>query len=101
MPVSLLSFFEVPKGVQKRLDFFRSRFFWQSDEAKKKYRLDRWDVICRPKDQGGLSIENLVIKIKCLMSKWLYRLSVETEGMWAYILCKKYLHYKTLTQVTT
>ena len=28
MPMFLLSFFEVPKGVRKRLDFYRSRFFW-------------------------------------------------------------------------
>src|SRR3989337_1881294 len=100
MPMFLLSFFEVPKGVRKRLDFFRSRFFWQSDEAKKKYRLSRWDIICRPKDQGGLGIENLEIKNKCLMSKWLYRLSLETDGMWALILRNKYLQSKSLAQVT-
>ena len=83
MPMFLLSFFEAPKGVRKRLDFHRSRFFWQSDDVKKKYRLARWDIICRPKNEGGLGIENLEIKNKCLMSKWLYRLSVETDGMWA------------------
>ena len=79
----LLSFFEIPKGVRKRLDFFRSRFFWQSHEAKRKDRLARWDILCRPKDQGGLGIENLEIKNKCLMSKWLYRLGTEPEGMWS------------------
>ena len=52
MRMFLLSFFEIPKGVRKRPDFFRSRFFWQSDEAKRKYRLARWDILCRPKDQG-------------------------------------------------
>jgi hypothetical protein len=30
LPLFLLSFFEIPKGVRKRLDFYRSRFFWQS-----------------------------------------------------------------------
>src|SRR3989337_3230430 len=100
LPMFLLSFFEVPVGVWKRLDFYRSRFFWQSDEAKKKYRLARWDIICRPKDQGGLGIENLEIKNKCLMSKWLYRLETEPEGMWAQILRNKYLQTKTLSQVT-
>ena len=69
MPMFLLSFFEIPKGVRKRLDFFRSRFFWQSDEAKRKYCLARWDILCRPKDQGSLGIENLEIMNKCLMSK--------------------------------
>ena len=63
MPMFLLSFFEVPVGVRKRLDFYRSRFFWQIDENKNKYRLAKWDVICRPKDQGGLGIENLEVKI--------------------------------------
>jgi hypothetical protein len=27
LPMFMLSFFEIPKGVRKRLDFFRSRFF--------------------------------------------------------------------------
>ena len=35
LPMFLLLFFEVPVGVRKRLDFYRSRFFWQGDELKK------------------------------------------------------------------
>uniref|UniRef100_A0A8I7B6E0 Reverse transcriptase domain-containing protein n=1 Tax=Hordeum vulgare subsp. vulgare TaxID=112509 RepID=A0A8I7B6E0_HORVV len=50
MPMFLLSFFEVLVGVRKRLDFYRPRFFWQSDEVKKKYMLARSDIVCRPKD---------------------------------------------------
>ena len=75
-----LSFFEVPVGVRKRLDFYWSRFFWQSDERKRKYRLAKWDIICRPNDQGGHGIENLEVKNRCLLSKWLYKLSIETEA---------------------
>ena len=100
MPMFLLSFFEVPVGVRKRLDFYRSRFFWQSDELKRKYRLAKWDIICRLKDQGGLGIENLDVKNRCLLSKWLYKLSVETDATWAQILRSKYLQSKTLSQVT-
>ena len=36
LPMYMMSFFEIPKGVRKKLDYFRSRFFWQSDEHKKK-----------------------------------------------------------------
>ena len=60
----------------------------------------KWDIICRPKDQGGLGIENLEVKNKCLLSKWLFKLSSETEATWAQILRSKYLHSKTLSQVT-
>jgi hypothetical protein len=31
----MLSFFEVPRGVLERLDYYKSRFVWQSDGHKK------------------------------------------------------------------
>ncbi len=65
----MISFFEIPKGVLQKIDYYRSRFFWQGDDHKKKYRLTRWDIICQPKDQGGLGVHNLEIQNKCLLSK--------------------------------
>jgi hypothetical protein len=98
LPMFMLSFLEIPKGVRKRLDFFRSRFFWQSTDTKKKYRLTKWSMVCRPKDQGGLGIEVLELKNKCLLSKWLSKLLTES-GLWQQILTNKYLSNKTLSQV--
>ena len=95
----MLSFLEVPKGVRERLDMFRSRFFWQSDGHKRKYRLTKWEIICRPKDQGGLGVEVLELKNKCLLSKWLFKLLNE-EGVWQELIHNKYLNSKTLSQVT-
>ena len=57
---------------------------------KKKYRLTKWNIICRPKDQGGLGIEVFDIKNKCLISKWLFKLLHE-EGVWQELLTNKYL----------
>jgi hypothetical protein len=48
LPMFLLSFFEIPKGVWKRLYFYRSHFISQSDELKRKYRLTKWNIICQP-----------------------------------------------------
>jgi len=45
----MLSFFEVPREVLEKLEYLRSRFFWQSNGQKKKYRLARWSIICQPK----------------------------------------------------
>jgi hypothetical protein len=53
MVLYMLSFFLLPKGVLNRLDFFRSRFFWQGDSEKKKYKMAKWSVVCSPKDHGG------------------------------------------------
>jgi hypothetical protein len=81
LPIFMLSFLEIPVGVRKRIDYFRSRFFWQSHETKNKYRLTKWGIIYRPKEQGGLGVEVLEIKNKCLLRKWLFKRLTE-EGIW-------------------
>jgi hypothetical protein len=94
----MLSFLEIPIGVRKRLDYYTSRIFWQSDGHKRKYRLTRWNIIYVPKDQGGLGIEVLDLKNKSLLSEWLFKL-ISEEGVWQELLQNKYLHSKTLSQV--
>jgi hypothetical protein len=61
--------------------------------------LTKWNIICRPKDQGGLGIEDLEIKNRCLLSKWLDKL-INQEGVWQELLHNKYVNNKTLSQVT-
>ena len=98
LPMFTMSFFEIPKGVLKNLDHFRSRFFWQGSSEKHKYRLAKWDILCHPKDQEGLGILDLQLQNKCLLAKWLINL-LKTDGMWQTLLTNKYLRSKSLTQV--
>jgi hypothetical protein len=71
----MLSFFEIPKGVLEKINYFCSRFFWQNDSQKKKYKLTKWNIVCQPKDQGGLRIQN-----QCMLSKWLFKL-INEDGL--------------------
>src|SRR4051812_17682988 len=98
MVLYMISFFPLPKGVLHRLDYFRSRFFWQGDNEKKKYRLAKWNVVCRPKDQGGLGIHDLQVKNSALLSKWLFKL-LTPDGVWQTLLKQKYIGTKALSQV--
>ena len=99
LPMFMMSFFEIPKGVLKNLDHFRSRFFLQGSSDKHKYRLAKWDILCRPKEQGGLGILDLQLQNKSLLAKWLVKL-LNTEGLWQTLLTNKYLRTKFLTQVS-
>lgn len=99
LPMFMLSFFEIPRGVLQRLDYYRSSFFWSSDSQKKKYRLTKWDYICRPKDQGGLGVLNLDIMNRCLLSKWLFKL-LNGDGLWQNLLRNKYLKSKPLSHMS-
>lgn len=94
----LMSFLKIPKGVLKKLDYYRSRFFWQSDGHKKKYRLTKWSILSMPKSVGGLGIINLETQNNCLLSKWLFKFLNE-EGLWQDILRKKYCNNKSISQV--
>ena len=94
----MLSFFEVPRGVLEKLEYYRSRFFWQSDNHKKKYILAKWSILCQPKDQGGLGIKNLDIQNQCLLSKWLFKL-INEDGLWQNLLKRKYIKDKPIAQI--
>ena len=50
-------------------------------DIRKKYRLAKWSILCKPKSVGGLEIMNLDTQNKCLLSKWLFKLLNE-EGLW-------------------
>jgi hypothetical protein len=92
----MMSFFAIPLGVLKKLNYFFSRFFWQQ-VAKRKYRLAKWSILCKPKDQGGLGIWDLDIQNTALLSKWLYKL-LTTDGIWQQLIHNKYLGSKPLSQ---
>jgi hypothetical protein len=65
------------------------------DSEKKKHRLVKWSVFCTPKDQGGLGIHVLQVKITALLGKWLFKLLTE-DGAWQNLLKQKYIaqmHY--------
>ncbi|WVZ83504.1 hypothetical protein U9M48_030646 [Paspalum notatum var. saurae] len=99
LPMFMLSFIEAPKGVLKKLDYYRSRFFWQCDEHKKKYRLAKWCILCKPKHIGGLGILNLEVQNRCLLSKWLFKL-INEDGLWQDLFKRKYLSNKSISQVS-
>lgn len=70
IPYFMMSFYGLPVGVNKRMVFFRARLLWQENLEKKKYHLVRWSKVCKPKDMGGLGIQNLALMNKALLRKW-------------------------------
>jgi hypothetical protein len=90
LPIFMMSIFRTPKGVLEKLDYYRSRFFWQGDGHKKRYRLVKWSILCKPKSLGGMGITHLETQNICLLSKWLFKLMNE-DRLRQDILRKKYL----------
>ena len=103
LPIFFLSCMDVPINIKNQVNEYMRHCLWRkktADVQAKGSALVAWKKICRPKEQGGLGVEVLAIKNKCLLSKWLFKLLNE-QGVWQELINNKYLHSKMLSQVTS
>jgi len=73
------------------MDSIRARFLWQGAEEKFRYHMAKWEMVARPKDQGGLGIINTRLMNECLVVKWIWKIMQEPNALWFKILKAKYL----------
>jgi hypothetical protein len=76
---------QLPPVVVAALDALRRAFLWGVGEERASGAkcLVAWDMVCRPKDEGGLGVHVLGLQNACLLVKLLHRLHVETGTPWA------------------
>jgi hypothetical protein len=53
----------------------------------------QWSAVYRPKDYGGLGILNTKIFNDCLMTKWIWKIYNQPDGLWVRILKAKYMRH--------
>jgi hypothetical protein len=51
----------LPPGLILVLDRARRHFLWKRKDKNKVKSLAAWDMVCKPKNKGGLGIINLQI----------------------------------------
>jgi hypothetical protein len=56
LPMYMMGFYMLPKGVHGKMDMIRSKFFWQAVGDTFKYHMAKWISVCKPKIHGGLGI---------------------------------------------
>ena len=74
IPSYFLSLFRIPVLVAKRLEKLQRDFLWSGVGEGKKDDLLRWEVVCRSKEQGGLGLQKIYLKIHAnIVVKWFHR----------------------------
>jgi hypothetical protein len=74
---------ELPAGLLEALDKLRRSFLWApADRASGAKCLVTWDLVCRPKEAGGLGVRDLRIQNRCLQMKLLHRLHSVPGASW-------------------
>lgn len=73
------------------MDSIRSNFLWQGAEGRFRYHMAKWEMVSRPKDQGGLSIIHTRTMNDCLLVKWIWKILQEPKDLWFKLLKAKYM----------
>lgn len=86
IPIYYLSFFKCPKSVVHQIEKLQRDFLSNDHVDDRKYHLVRWDLVCKPIEQGGLRIQSIEKVNKALLGKWLWRIGESVQGLWRQIL---------------
>jgi mannosylglycoprotein endo-beta-mannosidase len=90
IPIFYLSYMKMPLKVWKELVKIQRTFLWAGLAKTNKTCWVRWDVICRPKKEGGLGIKDLRLVNMSLLAKWRWRLLMGEDDAWKSVVKAKY-----------
>ena len=90
IPIFMLSTLQAPIGVLQQFQNIQQDFLWGKEETRKKWALVSWEKICKPKNQGGLGLDNLEILNKALGAKLWWRWVKDPKAQWESIWKEKY-----------
>ena len=80
----------VPRSICDELDRKTRRFLWGGTPGERKTHLVAWDVITKPKENGGPGLWSMHQLNSALMMKLAWKLRTDSDGLWAQVLMRKY-----------
>ncbi|OMO58103.1 hypothetical protein CCACVL1_25585 [Corchorus capsularis] len=82
----------VVEGFKAKLESCRSTFLSLGGRITmiKKMHLVEWNVVCKPKEKGGLGIVDLHVRNRALLNKWLWRFADDRQALSRQLIVDKY-----------
>jgi hypothetical protein len=89
MPLHFLLSLKLPPGIINQLDRILRQCLWR-DKDHPKPSLAAWEMVCKPKDNGGLGIVNFHKKNEALLLKNLDEFYNKRETPWVQLIWNSY-----------
>ena len=90
IPIFMLLALPTPKGVLYQFINIQRNLLWGKEDTKRKWALVSWDKICKPKNHGGLGLDDQEILNKALGAKLWWHWVQHPKTQWANIWKEKY-----------
>lgn len=83
---------KLPPKVLEQLDKIRRHCLWikKTNQGEKSNSLAAWDLVCRPKQSGGLGVINLQVQNDALLLKFLHKFYNKHDIPWVQLLWDTY-----------
>ncbi|GJV90561.1 putative RNA-directed DNA polymerase [Tanacetum coccineum] len=82
MHIYWASVFMLPSNVLLNIEQLMRQFLWSHGKSGKSKSKVAWEVVCLPKDEGGLGIRRLECFNYALMSSHIWKLLTLKESLW-------------------
>jgi hypothetical protein len=90
IPIFYLSFMMMPAKVWKEVVKIQRNFLWSGLDKKTKICWVEWDLVTKPKDEGGLGVRDLRRVNLSLLANWQWRFLDPSQSGWKALLIAKY-----------
>ena len=90
MPIYFLCSLDIPIGIIKQLERIQRQCLWHGNSDTPKQSLATWELVCRPKDKGGLGIINLQLQNQGLLIKHLHKFFNKEDIPWVSLIWNSY-----------
>lgn len=79
------------KGIIEQIDKYKRHLFWRGKDLERKNPpLASWDLICKPKEKGGLGILNLHLQNTSLLLKMAHKFINHMDIPWVHLIWEAY-----------
>ncbi|XP_048615609.1 uncharacterized protein LOC125588345 [Brassica napus] len=99
IPTHIISCFQIPVSLCKRIQSVLTRFWWDGPEGNKKMCWVSWDKLTKPKAEGGLGFRDIQLFNQALLAKVAWRIITVPNCLLARILTGKYCKKQSFLNV--
>src|SRR4051812_16157132 len=94
LPIYFLCSLHIPAGIIKQLERIQRQCLWRKYGKDSGKSLAAWDMVCKPKNKGGLGIMNISLQNEALLIKHLHKFYNQHDVPWVKLIWDTYYYQR-------